>query len=142
MIRKYEIADTAALIKIWFEANKVGHPFLNDDFVAQVAKDMRDIYLPNAETWVLDYGQKPVGFIALINNEIGGLFLDPEFHGKGLGKALVDHAVKLKGSLSVEVFEKNKVGRRFYDLYGFVEVDRYCHEPTKEISLKLALAKN
>ncbi|KLN59713.1 acetyltransferase [Kiloniella spongiae] len=142
MIRKYETTDTTALVEIWSAANKVAHPFLSDVFVAQVAKDMRDIYLPNAETWVLEFDQKPIGFIALINTEIGGLFLDPEFHGKRLGKALVDHAVKLKGSLSVEVFEKNKVGRRFYDLYGFVEVDRYCHEPTNEISLKLTLVKD
>lgn len=142
MIRKYEIADTAALIKIWFEANKVGHPFLSDEFVAQVAKDMPNVYLPNAETWVLVFDQNPVGFISLMNDKIGALFLDPIFHGKGFGRALVDHVVKLKGSLSVEVFEKNKVGRRFYDLYGFVEVGRYCHEPTNEISLKLTLAKD
>ncbi len=142
MIRKYETADTAALIEIWSAANKVGHPFLDDDFVTQVAQDMRDIYLPNAETWVFEHDQKPAGFIALVGDEIGGLFLDPELHGKGFGKALVDHAVKLRGSLSVEVFEKNKIGRRFYGLFGFVEVDRYCHEPTNEISLKLTLAKD
>ncbi|KKJ76864.1 hypothetical protein WH95_10565 [Kiloniella litopenaei] len=141
MIRKYEIADTAELIKIWFEANKVGHPFLSDEFVTQVAKDMPDIYLPNAETWVWIIDQNPVGFISLLEDKIGALFLDPAFHGKGIGRALVDHAVKLKGALNVEVFEKNAVGRRFYDLYGFVEVDRYYHEPSGEVSLILALAK-
>ncbi|WP_120495218.1 GNAT family N-acetyltransferase [Kiloniella sp. EL199] len=137
MIRKYEIADTADLIDIWFAANRIAHPFLSDNFVAQVAKNMREIYLPNDETWVLDHNQKSVGFIALVGSEIGGLFLYPEFHGKGFGKALVDHALKLKGSLCVEVFEKNKIGRRFYDLYGFVELNHYCHEPTNETVFRL-----
>ena len=118
MIRKYETEDTDALVLIWQSANALAHSFLADDFVAQVAQDMRNVYLPNAETWVLEENEIPVGFIALVETEIGGLFLDPSFHGRGFGKALTDHAVALHGPLSVEVFEKNAIGRRFYDRYG------------------------
>ena len=77
-------------------------------------------------------------FIALIEDEIGGLFLSPFFHGKGLGKAMVDHAVTLKGSLRVEVFERNTIGRHFYDRYGFIETGRYRHEASGELTLKMA----
>ncbi|MFT6659733.1 GNAT family N-acetyltransferase [Maritalea sp.] len=127
-IREYCADDTDALIEIWRSANALAHPFLEDIFVEQVGSDMRSIYLPNAETWVLEVDGLPVGFIALLGSEIGGLFLDPRLHGQGFGKALTDHAAKLKGKLSVEVFENNIIGRRFYDRYGFVEVSRHLHE--------------
>tara|TARA_R110000824_G_scaffold397076_1_gene599496 strand:+ start:2299 stop:2727 length:429 start_codon:yes stop_codon:yes gene_type:complete len=139
MIRKYQNEDTDALVLIWRNANALAHSFLSDDFVAQVAQDMRNIYLPNAETWVLEEGEKPIGFIALIGNEIGGLFLEPSLHGRGFGKALADHAVALQGPLRVEVFEKNVTGRRFYDRYGFVENGRYVHEDSGEKTIKMAM---
>ncbi len=139
MIRKYQSEDTDAVVSIWQSAISLAHPFLDDDFVAQEAINLRTLYLPNAETWVVEDNETPVGFIALIGNEIGGLFLDPSFHGQGLGSAMVDHAVDLKGPLRVEVFEKNAIGRRFYERYGFVQEGKYRHEASGEMTLKLVL---
>ena len=139
MIRQYREDDTDALVSVWREANLLAHPFLSKAFVAQVAEDMRNIYLPKAETWVVEDNRIPVGFIALAGDEIGGLFLEPSFHGKGFGTALVDHAISLHGPLRVEVFEKNIIGRRFYDRYGFVETERYDHEPSSEVTIKMVM---
>ena len=66
MIRKYKTEDTDALISVWEKGNALAHPFLSEEFVAKVANDMRNIYLPNAETWVLEEDGQPVAFIALI----------------------------------------------------------------------------
>ncbi|RLA27868.1 MAG: GNAT family N-acetyltransferase [Gammaproteobacteria bacterium] len=140
MIRKFQTKDTDAVVAIWRSANSLAHPFLGEAFVAQEAINLRTLYLPNAETWVLEDNETPVGFIALIGDEIGGLFLEPSLHGRGLGKTMVDHAVDIKGSLRVEVFEKNTIGRRFYERYGFVEVGKYRHEASGEMTLKLALS--
>ncbi len=139
MIRKYQSEDTDALVAAWQDANALAHSFLQEAFIAQVATDMRNIYLPRAETWVIEADGALAGFIALLGNEIGGLFLHPAFHGRGLGKALADHAAKLHGPLRVEVFEKNAIGRRFYDRYGFIETDRYLHEPSGETTLKMTM---
>jgi putative acetyltransferase len=139
MIRTYKTEDTDALISVWEMGNALAHPFLSEEFVAQVAKDMRNIYLPNAETWVLEVDQQPVGFIALIENEIGGLFLDPSLIGKGYGRKMVDHASALKGPLRVEVFKENAVGRPFYERYGFVFEEEYLHEPSGSVTFKMAM---
>ena len=138
-IRKYSAEDTDALISVWRSASAVAHAFLTESFLIQETQNMRDIYLPNAETWVVEWEGKPVGFIALLEDEIGGLFLFPPLHGQGLGRAMVDHAVALEGPLKVEVFEKNAIGRRFYDRYGFVETGRYVFEPAGEIMLQMAM---
>jgi putative acetyltransferase len=141
MIRKYQSKDTDTLVSVWEKANAIAHPFLPEAFVAHVKRDLRNIYLPNAETWVVEDGDVIVGFIALIGDEIGGLFLDPSCHGRGLGKAMADYAVSLHGQLRAEVFEKNAIGRRFYDRYGFVETTRYTHEASSEVTIKMVMPK-
>ena len=87
----YAIRSYYALIAIWEAANSLAHPFLSAAFVVEEANNIRTQHLPNAETWVLELDGSPAGFIALVGDEIGGLFLEPSHHGKGLGRALVDH---------------------------------------------------
>lgn len=142
MIRKFREDDTDALVAIWQSASSLAHPFLEEAFVTREAVNLRTQHLPNAETWVLEKQGETVGFIALVGNEIGGLFLDPSCHGQGLGRALVDHAVGHKGPLYVEVFEKNSIGRRFYDRYGFIEIGKYLHDASGEMILRMELPQS
>jgi len=139
MIRKFKQSDTDIVVDIWLSASKLAHPFLKEEFVAQEAENLRNIYLLHGETWLIEHRGKPVGFIALHGNEIGGLFLEPSLHQLGLGRALADHALKQKGPLCVEVFTRNHIGRRFYDRYGFLETSRYIHEPTRQEVIKMAM---
>lgn len=139
MIRKYKIEDTDALIAIWNASERLAHPFLSDDVRDQVRKDMRNLYLPNAETWVLEDDGTPVGFIAMIGTEIGGLFLDPSRQGRGMGRQMVDYVVSLKGPLTVEVFKANKIGLPFYKRYGFEVTGESAFEATNDQTFKMAM---
>lgn len=139
MIRKYRAEDTDALIAIWDNAEALAHPFLSADVRDQVRKDMRSMYLPNAETWVLEDDGAPVGFIAMIDREIGGLFLDPSQQGKGMGRQMVDHVVSLKGPLTVEVFKANKIGLPFYERYGFEVTGEGVFDVTGDETFKMAM---
>lgn len=80
---------------------------------------IRDHFLDIAETYMATVDDRSVGFISLLDHEVGGLFLCPAFHGRGIGRALMDHAVALKGHLELDVFVENAIGRRFYQQYGF-----------------------
>lgn len=140
MIRRYKTEDTDSLIAIWDTAEPLAHPFLSKDIRDRVRKDMRNIYLPNAETWVLEEGGAPVGFIAMIDTEIGGLFLDPSRQGKGLGRAMVDHVAAIKGPLSVEVFKDNKIGLPFYERYGFVVTGEGVFDASGDETFKMAMS--
>lgn len=139
MIRQYDPADCETLIAIWRAASEVAHPFLDEPFLAQETENFRNIYLPNTETWVMEHDGVPIGFIAMMGSEIGGLFLLPSWHGKGFGKAMLAHVRAQKGELSVEVFEGNAIGRRFYDGAGFVETSRYFHEATGQQVIRMIL---
>lgn len=139
MIRDYKTEDTDALITIWDNAESLAHPFLSDDVRDRVRRDMRNIYLPNAETWVLENDGAPVGFIAMIGTEIGGLFLDPSEQGKGMGRQLVDHIVAIKGPLTVEVFKDNRIGLPFYERYGFVKIGEGVFDASGDETFKMAM---
>lgn len=139
MIRKYTKTDTDALIAVWERANAIAHPFLEPSFVIKVKEAMRSLYLPNAETWVLEEKGKPIGFIAMMGHEIGGLFLDPDYHRRGYGRAMVDHVVRLKSPLKVEVFKDNSGGRAFYERYGFEYVEEYLHEQSASVVCKMSM---
>ena len=141
MIRKYEPTDLDAVMAAWESASAVAHPFLPEEFATQMRRDIPEVYLPNAETWVWEIGGQVVGFIALVGNEIGGLFLDAQHHRKGIGGALVDHARGLHGELEVEVFAANDIGRMFYLKRGFELMHTDMHEATGLEVLRLKLAR-
>ena len=139
MMREYKSEDTDALITIWDNAEPLAHPFLSDEVRDQVRRDTASIYLPNAETWVLENDGAPVGFIAMIGVEIGGLFREPSEQGKGMGRQMVDHIVAIKGPLTVEVFKDNKIGLPFYERYGFVIIGEGVFDASGDETFKMAM---
>lgn len=128
--------DTDTLVKIWLEASSFAHGFLGAERLALHAVQVRDIYLQQAENWVITQDHKPVGFIGLIDQFIGGLFIDPHVHGRGLGKQLLNHAMQLKTLLELDVYALNTQAHGFYLRNGFVETAR---NPTDSEGLPFAV---
>lgn len=137
VLRAYQDGDDDAIIDVWERASALAHPFLSDDFIASEKIAIREQYLPNTQTHVTTIDDRLVGFASLMGDELGALFLSPEFHGRGMGRALVDHAVKSRQFLDVEVFENNAIGRRFYNRYGFVQTGQTVHEPTGQSVIRM-----
>lgn len=136
-IRPYRPTDTRRLLAIWEAASRRGHPFLSEAFIEEERERVRDEYLPMAETWVAVEGGRPVGFLALVEGMIGGLFVDPEYHRRGIGRALAVFAVKLRPDLELEVFEENTRAIAFYEAMGFRATGSYLHEPSGHRMLKM-----
>ncbi|GAA3613532.1 GNAT family N-acetyltransferase [Flavivirga amylovorans] len=137
MIRKYKEKEIPTLIKIWEQASALAHPFLDSAFTQMVKKVMAETYLPNSNTWVYEEPTKVVGFISMIENEIGGLFVNPNYHSKGIGTALVNHINQFHQSLEVEVFNENKIGKPFYEKHGFKTFKEYIQEGTNQKVLRM-----
>jgi len=143
MIRKYTDTDLEQVLEIWYQASTLAHPFLEDSFVEKVKKDMREIYLPNpnAQTWIMEKDQTPIAFISMLGNEIGGLFVSPQHHSRGVGTALVNHVHTMHDQLEVEVFKNNKIGRPFYEKYGFQLLKEYFQEASQQVVLRMKWEK-
>ena len=139
MIRKYDTSDLAELLDVWYDAAQIAHPFWTRDLFEQERRDISEKFLPIAETWVFEKEGRVVGFIALLGNEVGGIFVAPTQHGQGIGRALMDHARASRDHLELEVFEANEIGRAFYDAYGFAVVGERLDEKTELRLLRLRL---
>ena len=119
VLRPYAEADRDACLAIWRAASESGHPFLT---LADLDADqvlVRDIYLSKAAITLACEGQEPAGFIALIDDFIGGLFVQPARHRQGVGRLLIATASRQAGPLRVEVYAANENALRFYETLGF-----------------------
>ena len=142
MIRRYKPADMEGLLTTWWHATQQAHPFMTQDFLERERTNIRDIYIPNTETWVCLQENEVVGFASIIHHdggikEVGALFVEPACHGQGLGYDLMRQVTSLYAKLVLDVFEKNTLGRRFYDRFGFHEVKRHLHPETNEMLCRL-----
>jgi putative acetyltransferase len=123
-IRNAEPRDHAAMLDIWAAASAVAHAFLGSAAIEAQRALVRDVYIPGAENMVAEDGEAILGFIGLLGRHIGGLFVSPAAHRRGVGRALVEHAAALRGPLSVEVYEANESARAFYARLGFLPLAR------------------
>jgi putative acetyltransferase len=139
MIREYRPSDLDDLLRTWAAASAVAHSFLSKEFLERERRSIPNVYLPNAETWIWEADGHVVGFISLLGNEVGAIFVDPRFHGAGIGRALMDRARAARGELEVEVFKDNAIGRAFYARYGFEPLHEKVHEETGFDLLRLRL---
>lgn len=125
ILRPYDPArDLEPCLALWRRASEAGHPFLDAATLDADGEVVRAHYMPAAEITVAEAAGRPVGFIALLGETVGGLFVDPAHHGRGAGRALVLDAAGRKGALDVEVYEANEGARAFYRALGFVETGR------------------
>ncbi|MCB0034244.1 MAG: GNAT family N-acetyltransferase [Anaerolineales bacterium] len=137
MIRLYKKTDTEAIIDVWYQASLIAHSFLTEDFLEEERVNLRELFLPNSETWVKEIKGEIVGFISLMGNEVGGLFVHPAWQRQGVGVLLMDKARSLHKTLELDVFEANLQGRAFYSKYGFELVKKYKDQSTDKPILRL-----
>lgn len=139
MIRPYASEDQDQLIEVWYRASLIAHPFLSEDFLHAERTQIAEHWIPLAETTVFESDGMVVGFVALIGNEVGGLFVDPRHQRQGIGHALLDVARATRPYLELEVFEANPIGRSFYSAYGFEQIGQSIEQTSGEPQLRLRL---
>lgn len=142
VIRLYRTTDLEELLVVWERASDLAHRFLPANFLAAERERIAEVYLPASETWIRQSGDRVAGFISLLGEEIGGLFVLPELGRRGIGRSLVDHARSIRETLEVEVFARNAIGRAFYASYGFVPIGRGVDEATGFEVIRLGLIED
>ena len=82
------------------------------------------VLLETKEVWVADIDDAGVvAMMALDSSWIDGLYVDPEWWGRGIGTRHLDHAKALRPEgLDLWVFQSNEGARRLYERHGFVAV--------------------
>ena len=138
-IRESSPSDYREIAQIWFAASILAHPFIEQNLLEDVAKKLVYEHLPKTKTFVAIYNNTIVGFISTINDYIAGLFVHPDYQGRGIGKSLLSHIIPNHLELTLHVFKKNIKTHIFYKKFGFVEIADCVHEETGEIQIEMKL---
>jgi putative acetyltransferase len=123
-IRKSTPKDGARVMEIWRRAVDATHDFLT-------AEDRRDIeaevaaFLPGTLLdLAVDETDRPMGFMLLDGAHMEALFVDPDFRRSGVGRALVEDAIRRHPALLTDVNEQNLQAIGFYERIGFERCGR------------------
>lgn len=123
-LRPSRASDGDAVVDLWRRAVDATHDFLS-------AEDRRAIdaevvgFLPQAPLLLaVDAEDRPQGFMLLDGSHMEALFIDPEVHGQGIGRQLVEHALAQHSTLTTDVNAQNAQALGFYLRMGFVETGR------------------
>lgn len=119
-VRAAREADLDALTDVWERAARSSHAFMDPDDFGAMRPFIRDAYLPSMDVWLVAADDEPVAFVGARDGHVELLYVDPPFHGRGLGTRLLAHV----GATTVEVYADNVVGVGFYRSQGFAEVRR------------------
>ena len=84
---------------------------------------MTQVVVPRLEVWVADRDGAAVGFLALQDEWVEQLYVDPQAWRCGAGAMLLDHAKQRRpDGLKLWTFQRNTLARQFYRKHGFVEM--------------------
>lgn len=119
MIRKFKNPDLNDILNIWLTASIKAHDFVDKKIWESKIDDMRDIYIPNSDTYIYYDHESIKGFFALNGENLAAIFVSPNFQGHGIGQKLMDKAKSLKNNLNLTVYKENSKSVRFYKKCGF-----------------------
>ncbi len=139
VIRPYTDRDLADVLDVWYLASLEAHPFLSDEFFDTERQLIAKQWLPASETFVFETDGCVVGSVSMSGNEVGGIFVTPEYQNRGVGRALLDYVAASRSYLELDVFKANTTARRFYELYGFRLVNEHVNDRTSFAELRLRL---
>jgi putative acetyltransferase len=105
---------------------------------------------PDGGIWLARENEMHVGCIALKRHdkaasEIKRLFVQPEYHGKGIGKALLQTAIassrRLKyATVKLDVLPKSHEAIRLYHSFGFIQASPYYKTDREVLFFELSLS--
>jgi len=130
VIRPFADNDLGDVLDVWYRASVQAHPFLAESFFEAERRQIAEEWLPASETHVSESDLRVVGFVSMLGNEVGGIFVDPAYQRRGIGRALMDTVTASRPHVVLDVFEANAIGRNFYASYGFRDIGRSAEETT------------
>ncbi|WP_089100975.1 GNAT family N-acetyltransferase [Streptomyces hyaluromycini] len=117
--------DAAGVADVYLRSYSTALPTVvrprSDD---EVRAYIRDVVVPERETWLAEAGGRVVGMMVLAGDLLSQLYLAPEWRGRGIGDRFVALAKERSPQgLTLWTFQVNKPAHRFYERHGFVAVE-------------------
>jgi putative acetyltransferase len=125
IIRKASPLEFDDVAAVWEASVRATHHFLVPEDIAALRPLVRNDYLPLVDLRVAADGDGRIqGFVGVLHGKVEMLFIDPARRGQGIGKALLQHAIRLMDAKLVDVNEQNPDAVGFYRRMGFDVFER------------------
>lgn len=134
MIRLMRKSETYDVMDLWLRTSNYSNSFVEAEFWATHYDYVKQKYIDRKDTFVYTYDGKIVGFTVVgADNEIGGLFVDPEFQNRGIGRELIDFLKSAYPMLRADVYARNRKAFHFSVSLGFVVYGAMRHGANNEV---------
>ena len=120
--------DLPQIMDIWRRAVDATHDFLAADDRDAIEAELVTFFPQISLLLAVDDSDTPLGFMFLHDGHMEALFIDPDQHGKGIGKALIQRALAEHPALTTDVNEQNHKALGFYEHLGFERTGRSSHD--------------
>ena len=107
------------LVKLWEASVRATHHFLTEKDILHLTPFVEEAVRGIETLLVMYLGNRPVGFLGLLDLKIEMLFVAPDYFGNGLGRQLVEMAIEKYHVHYVDVNEQNPRAEGFYRHIGF-----------------------
>ena len=135
--RRYEILD------LWSRCTIAANPFLEANFWQKNYDEAKAKFLTGCQNYIYTDGARVVAFICVSdNNYINGLFVDPEYRGRGIGRELVEYVKKEYSSLWLNIYAKSHKMLDFASSAGFLISGAVYQEESRQVKYKLVWKQN
>lgn len=139
-IRPYERSDLEQAAGVMYRSASLAYWKINwhadekrvhDAFADRQVRKWTDIQVSIS-------GGEVNGVMCLVGSHVDQLFVEPDWQGKGVGKALLDRVkAAFPDGFTLDVFEKNTAALGFYSHLGFQIIDNIASQLEGERELRL-----
>lgn len=123
-IEKVKKENYRKLLEVWEASVRATHDFITEEDIEQFKPMIIEHAFPSVELRVAIKNNNILGFIGISNSNVEMLFVDPLHFKKGIGKTLLQYAIKELSAKKVDVNEQNPEAYKFYKHMGFKVVSR------------------
>lgn len=119
-IQRVNKEDFEEITEVWEASVRATHHFLPESDIAYFRPLILHEYLKAVELYAVRNDQERIlGFLGVADGKIEMLFVDPASMGRGIGRQLLQFAVKKLGAFKLDVNEQNEQAAGFYRKMGF-----------------------
>ena len=119
-------SEVEDVVRMWRRSRDGVQPWLEARMRHTADDDLaffRGVLMRECDVWVAVEGDTPLGLLALHDGFIEQLYVDPRAQRSGVGRMLLEHAMKLfPNGLALYTHQRNHRARAFYESFGFKPV--------------------
>ena len=124
VLRNATRADMEAIARLHRHVRKTCLPYLPELHTPQQDLAFFEGHVfPSSIIWLAEDEGRLIGFAVLKQDWLDHLYVDPVWHGRGVGLALLTAVREDAEELNLWTFQANAQARRFYERHGFRLVD-------------------